>query len=101
MVPFKLLQKFFCGGRLIFGPDVRSMALTVCLILVPIILFVVFVTPKLATEFSHRFASLIMGITVTFTTYVSLRISFTFFRCSVLYTASSSFILNTKNLLTG
>ncbi|KAH7663983.1 palmitoyltransferase ZDHHC9/14/18 protein [Dioscorea alata] len=70
-------NRFFCGGRLIFGPDVRSMALTVCLILVPIILFVVFVTPKLATEFSHRFASLIMGITVTFTTYVIFLLLFT------------------------
>ncbi|KAM0947143.1 putative protein S-acyltransferase [Dioscorea sansibarensis] len=52
-------NRFFCGGRLIFGPDVRSMALT------------------LATEFSHRFACLIMGITVTFTIYVIFLLLFT------------------------
>ncbi|XP_073013805.1 probable protein S-acyltransferase 7 [Typha latifolia] len=65
-------NRFFLGGRIIFGPDVRSLVLTVCLIVIPLILFGAFVTPKLVHEFQHNLGSLILAIAIVFATYVIL-----------------------------
>lgn len=42
------MQRFLCGGRLIFGPDASSIVLTVALIMTPLALFVAFVSFRLA-----------------------------------------------------
>ncbi|XP_020581554.1 probable protein S-acyltransferase 7 [Phalaenopsis equestris] len=62
-------NRFFLGGRLIFGPDVWSMVLTIFLIIVPVLLFAVFVSERLANEFQHHFGELIVGIPVGFAFY--------------------------------
>ncbi|CAM8912617.1 unnamed protein product [Rhodiola kirilowii] len=44
----------FCfGGRLIFGPDVRSLPLTILLIVAPLVVFLVFVGRKLMDDFNQ------------------------------------------------
>lgn len=65
-------NKFFFGGRFIFGPDVRSLLLTFVLILVPVTIFCVFVARKLLDKFSHHAGVAIMVIAVVFTIYVWL-----------------------------
>ncbi|PKU71797.1 probable protein S-acyltransferase 7 [Dendrobium catenatum] len=59
-------NRFFLGGRLIFGPDVRSLFFTVGLIVIPVILFVVFVSPQLVDEFNSQIGYLILSIAVIF-----------------------------------
>ncbi|KAH7653733.1 Protein S-acyltransferase protein [Dioscorea alata] len=70
-------NRFLLGGRLIFGPDVRSMVLTVFLIVIPMILFTVFVSQRLINEFPHHHGYLIMAIGVVFTIYVLFLLVFT------------------------
>lgn len=41
-------NKFLCGGRLIFGPDANSIVLSISLIMTPLVLFVAFVSFRLA-----------------------------------------------------
>ncbi|KAJ4826068.1 hypothetical protein Tsubulata_000744 [Turnera subulata] len=61
----------FClGGRLIFGPDVRSLFLTVSLILIPMIFFCAFVARSLITEFRHHLGNFIVIICVVYAAYV-------------------------------
>ncbi|CAL9131546.1 unnamed protein product [Musa acuminata var. zebrina] len=62
-------NKFFLGGRLIFGPDVRSLMLTIPLIVVPVILFSVFVSQKLINEFQHQLGKFIVAFAVLFASY--------------------------------
>lgn len=66
------LQKFFLQGRFIFGPDVRSLALTIFLIVAPVAVFCVFVARKLMDDFSDHWGITIMVVPVVFTIYVSL-----------------------------
>lgn len=66
------LQKFFCGGRCIFGPDVKSLFLTLSLILVPMILFWAFDAEGLISEFPHGY--LMVALSVVLTAYVSFSI---------------------------
>lgn len=66
-----MLQTFCLRGRLIFGPDVRSLFLTVFLIVAPVILFCSFVAHRLIDEFDHNHGELIVAICVIFTVYVS------------------------------
>ncbi|CAL9134784.1 DHHC palmitoyltransferase [Musa troglodytarum] len=62
-------NRFFLGGRLIFGPDVRSLMLTIPLIVVPVILFVLFVSHKLINEFQHHLGNFIVAFAVIFAAY--------------------------------
>ncbi|XVF54742.1 hypothetical protein PTKIN_Ptkin05aG0205900 [Pterospermum kingtungense] len=55
---------FLLGGRLIFGPDVRSLFLTIFLIAAPVALFCVFVARKLMDDFPHHLGISIMVVVV-------------------------------------
>lgn len=67
-----LFQKFFLGGRLIFGPDARSLPATVLLIIVPVITFCIFVGRHLRHEFpSYNAGYAIIVAAIVFTIYVS------------------------------
>ncbi|XVE49998.1 hypothetical protein DITRI_Ditri01bG0126800 [Diplodiscus trichospermus] len=61
-------NRFCLGGRFIFGPDVRSIFLTISLIVIPVILFCVFVSQRLIHEF-HHLGNLIVAILILFTVY--------------------------------
>lgn len=66
------MQKFICGGRLIFGPDARSLVVTFLLIVVPIIIFCAHVAKNLLGEFSSYNAGYaVMLVAIIFTIYVS------------------------------
>lgn len=67
---WKGTNRFCCGGRLVFGPDVRSIFLTLFLIVTPVILFCAFVSQTLIDEFQHHTGNLIVAICVVFTLYV-------------------------------
>lgn len=59
-------NKFFCGGRLIFGPDVASLFLTVLLIAVPALIFCVKVyIDKIRHHADHWYTILIIGASLT------------------------------------
>lgn len=61
---------FFLQGRFVFGPDVRSLLLTVLLIVAPVAVFCVFVARKLMDDFDHHLGISIMVVAVIFTLYV-------------------------------
>ncbi|KAG5624570.1 hypothetical protein H5410_009788 [Solanum commersonii] len=61
---------FFFQGRFIFGPDARSLALTIFLIVAPVSVFCVFVARKLMDDFSNHLGILIMVVVIVFTFYV-------------------------------
>ncbi|OAY48006.1 probable protein S-acyltransferase 7 [Manihot esculenta] len=58
---------FFLKGRLIFGPDARSLLLTIFLIVAPVAIFCVFVARKLMDDFPHDWGISILVITVVLT----------------------------------
>uniref|UniRef100_A0A6V7QYG6 S-acyltransferase n=1 Tax=Ananas comosus var. bracteatus TaxID=296719 RepID=A0A6V7QYG6_ANACO len=60
---------FFLQGRFIFGPDVRSLFLTIFMIVAPVLVFCVFVARKLMDDFSHHLGISIMVVVVAFTVY--------------------------------
>ncbi|QCD94514.1 slingshot [Vigna unguiculata] len=65
------ISKFLFGGRLIFGPDARSLLVTLLLIIVPVIVFCVFVGRHLRHEFSSYNAGYaILVLAVIFNIYV-------------------------------
>ncbi|XP_021678666.2 probable protein S-acyltransferase 7 isoform X3 [Hevea brasiliensis] len=73
------LSCIFCfGGRLIFGPDVRSLFLTVFMIVTPAILFCTFVSHELINEFQHHLGNLIEVICAISTAYRNYRFFFMF-----------------------
>lgn len=63
-------NKFILGGRLVFGPDVRSLFLTLFLIITPIVVFCVFVGRHLMKEFPHHSGVAIMVVAVAHTFFV-------------------------------
>ncbi|XP_030517829.1 probable protein S-acyltransferase 7 [Rhodamnia argentea] len=60
---------FFLQGRLIFGPDVRSLGLTIFLIVAPVAVFCIFVARKLMDDFPDHYGISIMVVVVVFTVY--------------------------------
>lgn len=60
---------FFLQGRFIFGPDVRTLFLTIFLIVGPVTVFCVFVARKLMDDFSDHLGILIMVVIVVLTFY--------------------------------
>ncbi|KAF5748675.1 protein S-acyltransferase 7 [Tripterygium wilfordii] len=61
---------FFLQGRFIFGPDVRSLFLTIFLIVAPVAVFCVFVARKLMDDFSHHLGISIIVVAALFTVYI-------------------------------
>ncbi|KAG6504172.1 hypothetical protein ZIOFF_036503 [Zingiber officinale] len=60
---------FLLEGRFIFGPDARSLFLTIFLIVAPVSVFCAFVARKLMDDFSHNLGITIMIVAVAFTLY--------------------------------
>ncbi|XAR62256.1 Protein S-acyltransferase [Bertholletia excelsa] len=68
---FIYYNKFFLGGRLIFGPDAWSLLFTLLLILVPVIIFCVFVARHLRHKFlSYNAGYAVLVAAIVFTIYV-------------------------------
>lgn len=65
------LQIFFLQGRLVFGPDVRSLVLTIFLVVAPVSVFCVFVARKLMYDFEDDWGISVMVVAVLFTIHVS------------------------------
>lgn len=97
---FASLQIFFFEGRFVFGPDVRSLGLTIFLIVAPVTIFCIFVARKLMDHYSHHLGIFIMAVAVVFTVYVSsLSNSHTAYLCKgILCFARKSAMLCQKEL---
>ena len=54
-----------------FGPSVKSVVLPVSLIVIPVVLFEVFMSKELVIEFQQPFGNLIITMAVIFEHYVS------------------------------
>ncbi|KAK4256880.1 hypothetical protein QN277_006546 [Acacia crassicarpa] len=67
---WKSSNVFFLQGRLIFGPDVKSIFLTIFLIVAPVAAFCAFVARKLLHDFPHHLGWLIMVIVIALTMFV-------------------------------
>ncbi|KAK9110530.1 hypothetical protein Sjap_018590 [Stephania japonica] len=64
-------NRFFLGGRLIFGPDAKSLIVTLLLIIVPAAIFCVFVARHLRHEFeAYNAGYSILVAAIVFTIYV-------------------------------
>ncbi|KAF1875950.1 hypothetical protein Lal_00006581 [Lupinus albus] len=61
---------FLLQGRLIFGPDAKSLLLSMFLIIAPVVVFCVFVTRKLIHDFPHHSGWSIMIIVIVHTLFV-------------------------------
>ncbi|CAM8939859.1 unnamed protein product [Rhodiola kirilowii] len=62
-------NEFCLQGRLIFGPDARSLPLTILLIVAPLIVFIVFVGRKLMDHFNHWGVAIVVA-PVVFTCWI-------------------------------
>ncbi|ONM22795.1 putative protein S-acyltransferase 7 [Zea mays] len=62
-------NEFFLQGRFIFGPDVRSLFLTIFLILAPVVVFCIFVARHLINDFPDHWGVSVMVIVIVFTIY--------------------------------
>uniref|UniRef100_K3XIB6 S-acyltransferase n=2 Tax=Setaria italica TaxID=4555 RepID=K3XIB6_SETIT len=63
---------FFLQGRFIFGPDARSLFVTMFLIVAPVSIFCAFVARELMDNFSYGMGLSVMIAAVLFTAYVNL-----------------------------
>ncbi|KAL6294095.1 hypothetical protein ACE6H2_002237 [Prunus campanulata] len=63
-------NRFCFNGRIILGPDSRSLFLTVSLIVVPVILFCAFVSQRLVEQFPRHIGNLIVVLCPLFAVYV-------------------------------
>lgn len=70
-----LLQVFLLKGRFIFGPDARSLFVTMLLIVAPVSIFCAFVAKELMDKFSFGLGLPVMIAAVLFTAYVSIILS--------------------------
>ncbi|KAK9670543.1 hypothetical protein RND81_13G208400 [Saponaria officinalis] len=69
---------FLCNGRIVFGPDARSLIVSVLLILVPSVIFCAFVAQNLLHKFpSYNAGYGILVVTIIFTIYVLVLLLFT------------------------
>ncbi|KAK3027640.1 hypothetical protein RJ639_040247 [Escallonia herrerae] len=65
------LQKFYFKGRVMSGPDARSLIVTILLILVPVVIFCTFVARNLLHKFpAYNAGYAILVVAVFFTIYV-------------------------------
>ncbi|KAH9308269.1 hypothetical protein KI387_036180, partial [Taxus chinensis] len=65
--------RFCLGGRVVFGPDIRSLVTTVFLILAPVAIFCVFVVRHLLHKFpQYNSGYAILVVTIVYTFYVLL-----------------------------
>ncbi|KAJ9564214.1 hypothetical protein OSB04_000180 [Centaurea solstitialis] len=58
---------FFLQGRFVFGPDVRSLVLTIFLVVAPVSVFCVFVARKLMYDFDDHWGVSVMVVAILFT----------------------------------
>ncbi|KAJ7568087.1 hypothetical protein O6H91_01G018400 [Diphasiastrum complanatum] len=63
-------NRFFLCGRLIFGPDVRSLVVTLFLITIPAVCFCVFVARNLMHKFSHHTGVAILVVAAVYTSFI-------------------------------
>jgi len=70
-----VLQVFLLKGRFIFGPDARSLFVTMFLIVAPASIFCAFVVKELMDTFSYGLGLPVMIAAVLFTAYVSMVLS--------------------------
>lgn len=71
LICFVGVQKFCFNGRLMFGPDGKSLILTMSLIVVPVILFCSFVSSGLVHMYPHHIGNCIVAVAVVCAIYVS------------------------------
>ncbi|GJM98328.1 hypothetical protein PR202_ga15324 [Eleusine coracana subsp. coracana] len=62
-------NEFLLQGRFIFGPDVRSLFLTIFLILAPVVVFCIFVGRHLINDFPDHWGISVMVVVIVFTIY--------------------------------
>ncbi|KAF8081569.1 hypothetical protein N665_0879s0024 [Sinapis alba] len=55
---------FFFGGRLVFGPDARSILITIFLITAPVTIFCVFIARKFIDDFPHHRGVSVLAVAV-------------------------------------
>lgn len=67
-------------GRFIFGPDARSLFVTMFLIVAPVSIFCAFVARGLMGDFSYGMGLSVMIAAVLFTAYVSTILGISFFQ---------------------
>ncbi|KAK7411018.1 hypothetical protein VNO78_02350 [Psophocarpus tetragonolobus] len=70
-------NEFCLWGRLIFGPDMKSIFLTIFLIIAPVAVFSAFVARKLLDDFPHNWGYSILIIVIVLTVFVLITLLLT------------------------